>query len=89
MAGERDPVFLADGVGRALVVGVDVRQRQQRDGAPAGLLEDAALVELAGGVDQRVADEIDVDQRARPGLVQALDASGDRLQWPVPSMPMP
>ena len=79
VAGERDAARLADVLGAALVVGVDVGQRQHRDLAALELGEDAAPVPAPAGVDQHVLGQVDVD-RGRRELLQPPDPGRQVLQ---------
>jgi len=69
---------LADVLRHALVVGVDVGQREHRDLDPLELGEDPAPVPAAAGVDQDVLGEVDVD-RGRRHLLQPPDPRGEVL----------
>src|SRR5690348_450571 len=83
VAGERDAARLADDFRAALVVGVDVGQRDFGDLTSLELGEDPHLVPAAAGVDQHVLGQVDVDQRPREFL-QPPDAGGQVLQWEIP-----
>jgi hypothetical protein len=58
-----DAACFADLFGGALVVGMGVGEREERDLAALELLEDPSSVGFAPGVYQDIADQIDVDQR--------------------------
>ena len=62
VAGERNPARLADVLGDALVVGVDVGEGDQGELAALDLGEDPPPVPAAPGVDQDIPREVDVDR---------------------------
>ncbi len=65
VAGERDAARLADVLGAALVVGMDVGQRHIEISRPSSSAEDPPPVPAPAGVDQDVLGEVDVDHRPR------------------------
>ena len=75
VAGERHAARLADVLGDALVVGVDVGQRHQRELDSLQLGEDPPPVPAPAGVDQHVLGQVDVD-RSAPGTPSAARHRG-------------
>ena len=75
VAGERDRARLADRLGAALVIGMGVGQRQQRERPLLDLAQDPAPAELRRGVDQHVLGEVDVDRVVEPAQLQRPGAS--------------
>jgi len=64
-APQRNGQNLADGVTGALVIGVGVRERVCKDGAPAQLAQDPPLGPARTGVDQHVVEQVHVDRVGR------------------------
>src|SRR3954465_3303422 len=69
-APERDAERLAHLLARALVVRVRVREGVRLDVATLALAQDAPAGAARGGVDQDIADHVDVDRVARPSVEQ-------------------